>query len=106
VAGIRSEVHRAFAGDRLAEGLAACLVLPGIIGGAGLHGGEDVQRSGVIAARGAVLLSAALLTERLDFADELELQAGLGRQPIGAGANVIAQRLGPARIVEQTNTAS
>ena len=54
----------------------------------------------VIAALGEDLLDPILLTERLELADELDLKSSLGGQALGVGADLIAQRLGPARIVK------
>ena len=98
-------VVQALAADRFEEGLAARLVVPGTIGGAGLHGGEDVHQPGMIAALGEDLLDPILLAERLELTDELDLKPGLGSQSLGVGADLIAQRLGPARIVEQADAA-
>ena len=98
-------VVQALAADRLEEGLAARLVVPGAIGGTGLHGREDVHQTGMIAALGEDLLDPILLAERLELADELDLQPGLGGQALGVGADLIAQRLGPAGIVEQADVA-
>jgi hypothetical protein len=98
-------VVQALAADRLEEGLAARLVMPGTIGGAGLHGGEDVHQPRVIAALGEDLLDPILLAERLELTDELDLKPGLGGQALGVGADLLAQRLGPVRIVKQADAA-
>ncbi len=98
-------VVQTLAGDRLEEGLAARLVVPGAVGGARLHGREDVHQTGVIAALGEDRLDPVLFAERLELADELDLQARLGGQALGVGAHLVAQRLGPAGIVEQANAA-
>jgi hypothetical protein len=98
-------VVQALAADRLEEGLAARLVVPGTVGGAGLHGGEDVHQPWVIAALGEDLLDPVLLAKRPELTDELDLQPGLGGQVLGIGTDLVAQRLGPARIVEQADAA-
>jgi hypothetical protein len=59
----------------------------------------------VIAARGEDLLEARLLAERLELADELDLQSRLGGDPFGVLTQLLAQGLGPARKVEPPNLA-
>ena len=98
-------VLHARAGDRLEQRFPARFVLPGAIGGTCLHGGEDMYRTEMVAALGEDGLDSILLAERLELADELDLKSSLGGQSLGVGAHFIAQRLGPAGVIEQAAAA-
>jgi hypothetical protein len=73
--------------------------------GTRLHGGEDAHQAGVIAALGEDLLQPFLLAKRLELADELDPKPGLAGQVLGVGTDLVAQWLGPTRVVEQADTA-
>lgn len=46
-----------------------------------------------------------LFTKRLELTDKLDFQTGLGREALGMGADLLAQRLGPLAVIEQANVA-
>ena len=78
-------------------------VVPGPIRRARLHGREDVDQTRVVSAFGEDLFDPRLLAERLELADELDLQPRLGGEPLGVLPQLLAQRLGPTRIIEQAD---
>ena len=83
-------------------GLAGLLVVPGFIGRAGLHGRQNAYQSRVFPAPGQDFLHAVLFAE-VPLADELDLDARLGRQPLGVVAQLIAERLGEPRVVKDAH---
>jgi len=93
------------AGVRLEQRAPAGLVVPWPIRGARLHGREDMHQAGVLAALGENLRDAVLLAERLEMTDKLDLHAGLGREALGVGPQLLTQRRGPQGIVEQLDVA-
>jgi hypothetical protein len=95
-------IVQALAGDRLEPGVATGLVVPRTIGEARLHGGEDMDQTGVIATCGEDRVDPIRLTERLKLVDEFNLKHSLGGEAFGVGA----QWLGPAGIIEQTKVAN
>ena len=62
-----------------------------------------MHQAGALSALGEDLLDPRLLAEIAMAADKLDLQAGLGGQPLGGRSQLLAQRLGPARVVEQAD---
>ena len=64
-----------------------------------------MHKPGVFTALGEDRFDALLLAKGVMAADELDLQLGLGRDLLGVGAQLMAKRFGPARIVEQANMA-
>ena len=95
-------VVQALARVGLQEGAMGVLVVPGLVRGAGLHGREDVHEAGVIAALGQHLLDAVLLSG-CGAAHELDLHPVLLRDALRVVANLVTQRLGPARVVEDAD---
>jgi hypothetical protein len=75
-------------------------VVPGVVGRTLFHGGEYVDQAWVLPTLGEDLLDPRLLTEIAVAADELDLQAGLGRQPFGVLAQFLTQRLGSVGVVD------
>ena len=78
---------------------AGLLVMPRFVGGARLHGGQDAHQSRMLAAPGQNFLHPVFLAQ-VPLADELDFDAGLGRLPLRVLAQLIAERLGEARVVE------
>jgi hypothetical protein len=79
------------------------LDVPRSVRRAGLHGREDVHQPGMITALGEDLLDAHFLAERLELADELDLQSRLGGDSLGVLPQIFAQGLGLAGKVEQAD---
>ena len=94
---------QALAGGGLEKRAMGGLVVPRLIRRAGLHGREDVDQTGVVSAFGEDLFDPRFLAERLELADELDLQPRLGGEPLGILAQLFAQRRGPLGIVEDTD---
>lgn len=63
-----------------------------------------MDQPGLGAPLGEDRLDAALFAERLVTADVLHGDAGLAGQALGVGSQLLAKRLGPARVVEQPDT--
>ena len=97
-------VVQALAARGLEQGLALGLVEPGPVGGAGLHGGEDMHQARVIAARGEDRLDALFLAKGLVAADELDADASLPGQTLGVRPQLLAQRLRPLGVVKHAHT--
>ncbi len=98
-------VMQALAGGGLEVGLSAGFVVPGTVGRTGLHGREHMHQAGVLTPLGEDLLDPRLLTKGLETTDELNLQSRLASQLFGIATQFISQRLGPMRVVEQTDAA-
>ena len=76
------------------------LVMPRSGRRAGRHGREELHQPGVIAARGEDRLDPVLFAERLELADELDLQSRLDGESLGVLPQLLAQGFGPAWIKE------
>src|SRR5262245_19403896 len=100
VAEAELRIDEALALGGLEAGVASELVVPGPVRGAGCHGREDVDQARMLPARGQDGLDAGFLSELLPL-NELDGQAGLARHLLGVGADLLPQRGGPLRIIEQ-----
>ena len=87
------------------EGLAAMLVLPGLVASIRFQGREDADQAGVMPALVQVFLHPVFLAE-VPFADEHDLQALLGCQSLDILAQGLAQRLSKAGIVKNSDLPS
>jgi hypothetical protein len=96
-------VVQALAARGLEQRLALGFVEPGPVGGAGLHGGEDMHQARVRAPRGEDRLDAIFLTKCLVTADELDGEAGLPGQALGVGPQRLAQGLRPLGVVKHAD---
>jgi hypothetical protein len=94
---------QALAVIRLQVGLAAGLVVPGLVAHARFHGREDPHQSGVFPAFFQNLLDPFFLAE-VALADELDLQPVVLRQALGVLAELLAEGFGEARIVEDADS--
>ena len=94
-------VMEAFARGGFQQGMALFLVMPGAIGGAGFHGGEDVDQPGMITPFSNDRLDPVFFAKGLVAADEFDLDAGLAGKLLGMVAQLIPQGLCPPGIVEQ-----
>ena len=80
--------------------LVRLLVMPRFVARAGLHDGHDVDEPGMFTAFGQDLLDVLVLTHRLRFADELDLQVVLDGNTLRIGPYLVTQLLGESRVVE------
>jgi hypothetical protein len=87
------------------EGLARLLVVPRLIADAGFQGRENADQAGVVPALAEDLLNAVFFAE-VPFADELDLQAVLGCQPLRILSQSLPKGLSPAGIVENADVLS
>jgi len=83
-------------------GLARLLVVPGFIGRARLHGRQHADKSRMLPTPGQHFLHAILFTE-VPLADELDLDAHFGCQPLGVSAQLVAERVGKPRVVKDAH---
>jgi len=97
-------VMQAFATVGLEEGLAGPLVVPGLIGRTGLQGREDMHQAGMPAPLPEDLPHAVFLAE-VELLDVLNRRAGFGRQALGIPLDLLGQRLGEERVVEDADAA-
>src|SRR3990170_1033439 len=84
-------------------GLPAGLVVPGSECRAGLHSREDVDQAGLITSLLEDSPNAVFLAESSDRANELDLQAVLSGDAFGVLPDLVAQGLGEARVVKETD---
>ncbi len=77
------------------------LIMPGSVGSAGFHGGEDVDQPGMIAPLCDDALDPIFLTKGLVAADELDLDTGFAGKLLGVVTQLIPQGLCPSWIIEQ-----
>ena len=94
----------AFAVVGLQKRLARLLVVPRLVGRARFHGREDADQTGVIATPGQYFLHPIFLAE-VPFADELDLHVGFAGQLLGVLPQLVAERLGKARIIKNPHLA-
>lgn len=80
-------------------GLARLLVMPRLVGRAGLHGGEDADEPRFLAPLGEDRFHPVLFA-KIPLADELDPDACFGCQLLGVVPNPVTKRLGKSRIVE------
>ena len=73
--------------------------MPGSVGGAGFHGGEDVDQPGMIAPLCDDALDPVFLTKGLVAANELDLNAGIRSELFGVVAQRVPQGFCPAGVV-------
>ena len=92
-------VVQALAVVRYQIGLAGLLVVPRLVGRAGLHGRENADQPRMLARAGQNLFHPVFLPE-VPLADELDLDARFRRQPLRVLANPVAEWFGELRIVE------
>ena len=79
--------------------LARLLVVPGLVGRAGLHGGENADQPRLLTPSGQNLFHPVFLPE-VPLADELDLDARIGSHLLRVLPNLVAEWLGELRIVE------
>ena len=84
------------------EGLAGRLVVPGLVGRAGLHGREDMDQSGMTSALFQNLLNPVFLAD-VAVTEELDAQAVVRGEFLGVAADLIAERLGELGVVEDAD---
>ena len=84
--------------------LAGLFVVPRLVGRAGLHGRQHPHQSRMLPAPGQYFLHPVLFAEG-PLAEELDLDARLGHQPLSILAQLIAERLGKARIIKDLHLA-
>jgi hypothetical protein len=75
------------------------LVVPWLVGRAGLHGGENANQPGLLTPAGQDLFHPVFLPE-VPLADELDFDARFGRHLPGVLAYPVAERFGKLRVVE------
>src|SRR5262245_61479958 len=92
-------IVEAFPTVRLEKCSMGCLIVPRLIRRTRLHRRQDVDKTGVAPPLGKNLLDPRFLAKRR-LAHELDLESVLLSQPLGIGANLVAQRLGKPCIVE------
>jgi hypothetical protein len=95
----------ALAADGLEERLASLLVVPGAVGGTGLHGRQDVDEAGMATPLDEHLLDTLLFT-KLGLADELDGDVVFSGQSFSVLPKLIAQLLSPPRVVEDADPPS
>ena len=76
-------IMEAFARGGFQRGVAGLLVMPGAIGGTGLHGREDMDQAGMITALGEDGLDTVFFAKGLVATDELGCQTRVGSQLLG-----------------------
>ena len=84
------------------EGLAGRLVVPGLVGRAGLHGREDMDQSGMTSALFQDLLNPVFLAD-VAVAEELDGQPVVRGELFGMVADLIAERFGELGVVEDAD---
>jgi hypothetical protein len=82
--------------------LAGLLIVPWLVRGAGLHGGENAHQPRLLAPTGQNLFHPVFLPE-VPLADELDLDAGFRRHLLRVLPNPVPVRLSELRIVENPN---
>ena len=92
-------VMQALAVIRYQIRLAGLLVVPRLVGRAGLHGRENADQPRLLTPAGQNLFHPVFLPE-VPLADELDLDSRFGRHLLRVLANPVAERLGELRIVE------
>ena len=78
------------------------LVVPGLEGGAGFHGGEDVDDAGLVAALGKNFLDALVFADVL-LADKLDRDAVFFGEGLDGFVDFISHRRGPLFEVEDSD---
>ena len=96
-------VVQAFAGGGLERGMMSALVVPGLEGRTGLHGGKNMDQPRMVAAGGKDLLDPILLAKGLGFADEFDLDPSLGGELFGIDSNLLPPWFGPVSIIKQAD---
>ena len=99
-------IMQTLARGRLQTGRLPELVMPGSIRRTALHRREDMHQPWGLTAQSQNRLDPLFFAKRPVIADELDFQRSLGGQPLGMGSKHLSQRLRPAGIVKETNTAS
>jgi hypothetical protein len=84
------------------KGLVGAFIMPGFIGGAGLHRGEDMNQPGVFTPL-TKNLSHSLLLTKLRLADEINLQASTDSDLFGILADFLTEWFGPLGIVKDAD---
>ena len=82
--------------------LARLFIMPGFKRGTGLHGGEDMDQSGMIPALGDDLLQTLFFTKIL-LSDEFDLHPIVPAQLLGPQTDFVPQRFDELGIIENTN---
>ena len=93
-------VVQALAAIRAQESLPALLVVPGLVGGAGFHGGEDMHQAGVVSPLLDDFPDAVFLAEGLGLADVLDGESVVPGHLFGIFPYLFAQGVGELGKIE------
>jgi len=93
-------VVKALAGIMFKECLSSRFVMPGLVAGAGFHGGKDMYKTGLSAPCFQYLLNAVFLAEGFDLSDELDFDTVFLCDALSVFADRLPERLGKLRIIK------
>ena len=96
-------VVQAFGFMVLEKRLMGFFIVPGLVAGAGFHGRENMDQTGMTAALSHDFFDALLFAKVL-LANEVDFQTIFHRDPFGILSDFLSQRLGPFDVVENANT--
>ena len=91
---------------RFQESFVSCFVVPGFVGGAGFHGGEDMDQTRMSSTAVENFLDAVFLAETIDPPNKFDGQSCFLSESFGVGSNSISKRFGEERIVKDTDVVS